>query len=121
MQFLFKKTFREHKGANAVHCAYGKLRCLYECTLKVTYNCCLFIFGFLLAFIWGICNGVVAFLQAWIISPLLRVSLIVVKGIMPIILDPLSLLMKAYVDACRGPGGAVAGLMQSVGGAVSGR
>ena len=93
----------------------------------VTYNCCLFTFGFLLAFIWGICNGVVAFLQAWIISPLLRVSLIVVKGTMPIILDPLSLLLKACVAACRGAGGLgtaglgeVAGVMQSVGGAVSG-
>ena len=122
IQFLFKKTFREHKGANAIDCTYTKLSCLYACVLKVTYNSCLITFGFILTFIWGILNGVTAFLQAWCISPLLRVSLILVKGVMPLILDPLSLLLKAYADACRPGGGigtAIGGAMQGVSSAVS--
>ena len=89
----------------------------------VTYNCCLLTFGFILTVIWGILNGMTAFLQAWILSPLLRVSLIIVKGIMPLVLDPLTLLMKAYADACRGPGGgigaAIGGAMQGVSSGIS--
>lgn len=116
MQFTFKKTFREHSGANAINCMFGKLNFLYSCTLKVTYNIFLMLCGFLLALIWGILNGLVAFLQTWFVSPLLRVSLVLVKGLMPMILDPLSLILKAFYDACKGmsPGGLMAGAMQTV-------
>lgn len=117
LQFAFKKTFREHSGANASKCMYGTLNALYSITLKVTYNIFLMFCGFFLALIWGILNGAVAFLQTWILSPLLRVSLVLVKGIMPMILDPLSLILKAVGDGLRGlsPGGLMAGAMQSIG------
>ena len=113
---MFEKTFREHKGAQASDCMQVKLNTLYTKTLKVTYNIFVCLCGFWLAFLWAVVNGIVSFVQSWCVSPLLRVSLVLVKGILPIILEPLSLILKALMDACRGPniGGLVSGAMSAV-------
>ena len=74
-------------------------------------------------FLWAVINGTVSFLQSWCVSPLLRVSLVLVKGIhvLPIVLDPLSLILKVLVDACRGPGrGLLSGAMNAMS-AVTGK
>lgn len=72
-------------------------------------------------FLWAVINGTVSFVQSWCVSPLLRVSLVLVKGILPIILDPRSLILKALVDACRGPGrGLLSGAMNAMS-AVTGK
>ena len=118
MQFLFEKTFREHPGVNSVKCSRKCGSHMYKCSLNVTYNIFLVLFGFILATIWGVINGLVAFFQTWCLSPLLRISSVMVKGFLPIILDPISLILKVAHDACRGasPGGLIAGAMQKVGG-----
>ena len=105
MQFMFKKTFREHEGARAFKSMRAILKVVYMCSLRWTYNFLLFTLGILVTFLWAVINGIVAFLQAWVISPLTRVSLVVVKGILPLILDPLSLLLKACAQGCCGAGG----------------
>ena len=104
MQFLFKKTFREHEGARAFGSIRSVLKVVYMCSLRWTYNILLFSIGILVAFLWALINGLVAFLQAWVLSPLTRVSLVIVKGILPIILDPLSLILKACANGCSGGG-----------------
>lgn len=58
----------------------------------------------MVAFVWAVINGAIAFLQAWVLSPLTRVSLVVVKGVLPLILDPLSLILKAIAEGCSGGG-----------------
>jgi hypothetical protein len=80
------------------------LKVVYMCSLRWTYNILLFTIGIIIAFLWALINGVVAFLQAWVLSPLTRVSLVVIKGVLPIILDPLSLILKACVEGCGGGG-----------------
>ena len=59
----------------------------------------------MVAFAWAVINGAVAFLQAWFVSPLTRVSLVIVKGVLPLVLDPLSLILKACAQGCCGGGG----------------
>ena len=81
------------------------LKVVYMCSLRWTYNILLFTIGILVAFLWAVINGVVAYLQAWVLSPLTRVSLVIVKGVLPIVLDPLSLLLKACAEGCSGAGG----------------
>lgn len=80
------------------------LKVVYMCSLRWTYNILLFTIGIIIAFLWAVINGTIAFLQAWVISPLTRVSLVVVKGILPLILDPLSLILKACAEGCGGGG-----------------
>lgn len=80
------------------------LKVVYMCSLRWTYNILLFTIGILVAFVWALINGVVAFLQAWVLSPLTRVSLVVVKGVLPLILDPLSLILKSCAEGCAGGG-----------------
>ena len=106
MQFKFKKTFREHEGARAFESLRSVLKVVYTCSMRWTYNILLFTVGIMVAFIWALINGVVAFFQAWVFSPLTRVSLVIVKGVLPLILDPLSLLLKACAEGCCGAGGA---------------
>ena len=80
------------------------LKVVYMCSLRWTYNILLFTIGIIIAFLWAVINGTIAFLQAWVISPLTRVSLVVIKGVLPLILDPLSLILKACAEGCGGGG-----------------
>ena len=62
-----------------------------------------------MACVWGIINGLVAFLQAWFISPASRILLVLLGGLCPIICEPLRIFLKLCVDAraaCGGLGGA---------------
>ena len=86
------------------------LKVVYMCSLRWTYNILLFTIGIIVAFLWAVINGAVAFLQAWVLSPLTRVSLVIVKGVLPLILDPLSLILKACAEGCGGGGCTCAGL-----------
>jgi hypothetical protein len=63
MLLEYKKTFREHEGARASESATDTLKRIYNCSLGCTYNCCIYLCGFILACIWGVINGVIAFLQ----------------------------------------------------------
>ena len=80
----------------------GILKVVYMCSLRWTYNILLFSLGILVAFLWAIINAAVAFLQTWVVSPLTRVSLVIMKGLLPLILDPLSLILKACAGGCGG-------------------
>lgn len=105
MQFIFKKTFREHDGARAFKSMRNILKVVYMCSLRWTYNILLFTVGILIAFGWAVINASAAFLQAWVVSPLTRVSLVILKGILPLILEPTSLILKACAAGCCGGGG----------------
>ena len=98
LQFEFKRTFREHAGVNAIKCTHTCLQKTYEFTVKLIYNILLVVPGFFLAIVWGCFNSFTAFLQTWIISPLLRVSIVLVKGLLPMILEPTTMILKAAMD-----------------------
>ena len=101
MQFVFKKTFREHEGARAGRALEKKVRKVYENALQCTYRCYVYACGFILAFLWGITNGCIAFLQTWFISPCLRVLLVLLGGLLPIITEPIRICVSACCDACK--------------------
>ena len=85
------------------------LKKVYDTTLKWGYNVLLLVLGVVLAIAWALINAVVAFLQTWFLSPLLRVSLVVVRGFLPIILEPLGMLMKVCAGACGCDAGCFSG------------
>ena len=68
----------------------------------------------MLTVIWGVVNAATAFFQTWFISPLLRVSLVIVKGFLPIVLEPLGMCMKTMCVA-MGAGPGSAGLCPTMG------
>lgn len=105
LQFEYKKTFREHQGARVFKTYKLVLRSIYNHTLQWTYNIVVFTVGLILVIFWGIVNALIAFLQAWFLSPLMRVSLVVVRGVFPLVLEPCSMCLKACVAAFTGGAG----------------
>ena len=101
MQFVFKKTFREHDGARAGRVLEKRVRNVYELVLQSTYRCYVCAFGFILAVLWGLINAGIAFLQTWFISPCLRILLVLLGGLLPVITDPIRICVSACCDACK--------------------
>lgn len=89
------------------------LKLIYSCFLASTYNVLVVVLGVCLTIVWAVINGIVAFFQTWCISPLTRVMLVIVRGLLPLILEPLGMLIKMYM-AIRG--GGVGGLVGNLGG-----
>ena len=114
LQFEYKKAFREHKGAKTVKPCQKYLKPVYSFFLVCTYNVLVVVLGLCLIIVWALINAIVAFIQTWCISPLTRVSLVLVRGLLPIVLEPLGMLIKMYTAA---RGGGVAGLVGNLGGA----
>ena len=103
IQFTYDKTFREHDGARAGQHLETKVKRVYENVLQKSYRCYVGACGVLLACLWGIINGCVAFIQTWYISPCLRVFMVLFKGLLPLITEPIRICSGA---CCAHKGGA---------------
>ena len=114
-QFEYEKCFREHKGAKTFHPYAEVLKTIYLYTLRWTYNILLMGVGVVLTVMWGVLNAATAFFQTWFISPSLRVSLVIVKGFLPLVLEPMGMCMKTLCVA-MGAGPGSAGLCPTMGG-----
>ena len=104
LQFAFERTFREHEGARAGHKLEKRIKKLYEKVLQCTYRCFLSVCGILLAALWGVINGCVAFIQTWYISPCTRIFMVLFKGLLPLITEPIRICSTACCGA-RGAAG----------------
>jgi hypothetical protein len=101
MQFEYKKTFREHKGANAGPKLEKNVKKVYQHVVQCTYRCHVYMFGFFLAVCWGVTNGCVAFLQTWFISPCMRVLFVLLGGLLPVCTEPVRIFVSACCEACK--------------------
>ena len=68
----------------------------------------------MLTVVWGVVNATTAIFQTWFISPSLRVSLVIVKGFLPLVLEPMGMCMKTLCVA-MGAGPGSAGLCPTIG------
>lgn len=78
----------------------------------------LFTCGIVLILIWGLINAVVAFFQTYCLSPATRVSLVIIRGLLPLIIEPMALIMKGLGNGNGGGGGGggLAGCFGGIGG-----
>ena len=98
IQLKYKKYFRERTGMRTLSSLSTFLRYTYEFTLSLWYNCLVVIGGLSLAIVWGILNATVAFLQVWLIRPMLKLNLFCITSFFPIVIEPVSICIR---DVCK--------------------
>ena len=101
IQFKYKKYFREHTGAKTLSYFSTFLRYTYEFTLIFWYNCLMVIGGLAFAIVWGLINATIAFLQVWLVRPMLKLNLFCLTSFFPIVIEPMSICIRAICKAGR--------------------
>ncbi len=71
---------------------------VYQYTKLIIYHSLVLTLGLLLAFLWAIINGLMAFVHTWIYNPALKAILLWVYAIAPIFTEPLRAFLKPLVD-----------------------
>lgn len=89
LQLTFGETFKENQGAETATFWKQVLEIIYIFWLKFTYNCIMFFLGICTVTFWGILYSLVAWIQVWCIQPMAYVSIIIMKGCIPMITEPI--------------------------------
>lgn len=98
MQLDFKECFHEHESTKTIEMYYNVLGIIYKYVKLFTYHFFVFIFGFFLAIIFALLNGVMSFIHVWIFGPTVKVTLLWVYAIIPLAVAPLRAFFEPLVD-----------------------
>ncbi len=98
LQLSFDECFHEHKSTKTYPVVYQFMGLVYQYTKLGVYHFFVLTLGLLLAFLWAIINGVMAFVHTWIYNPALKAILLWVYAITPLFTEPLRAIFKPLVD-----------------------
>ena len=99
LQLDFKACFHEHESTKTIQGYYKVLDYTYKYVKLFTYHFFVFVFGFILAILFAIINGIVSFVHVWIFGPSLKVTLLWVYAVAPLATAPLTAIYTPLVDA----------------------
>ena len=98
LQLDFKECFHEHESTKTVAVYYKVLGLTYKYVKLFTYHFFVFVFGFILAFLFAILNGVMSFIHVWIYGPTAKIALLWVYAVIPLAVAPLRAILRPLVD-----------------------
>lgn len=96
----FDERFQEHEGAETIDVWKSLIKIIYELSLKCSYNAIMFVTGICVVIFWGFTFSCMSWLQIWCISPMSSSVIVVMKGCMPLILEPI----RMFRGVCCGGG-----------------
>lgn len=95
----FESCFHENKSTSTIRELYKGLGVMFHYSKLVVYNFFVITLGFIVAFIWAVIAGFVAFYVNFVWSPSLRLALLLVASILPLATEPLRVLLSPFADA----------------------
>ena len=98
-QLEFEKSFLQHKSTTPIPIIHKITAVCYKYTKLFLYNVLVILFGIPLAVLWALIHGLVAFLFTWTVSPAIRLTVFTTNIVMPVVTEPLRVLLTPLVDA----------------------
>ena len=98
LQLEFDACFHEHKSTKTWPQLYQLTGLMYKYTKLIVYHFFVILIGLILAFIWAVINGIMAFIHVWIWGPALKLSLLWIYAVIPLVTEPLRAIFTPLVD-----------------------
>ena len=98
LQLEFDACFHEHKSTQLSPRLYILTGLIYKYTKLFVYHFFVVVIGLVLAFIWAVINGIMAFIHVWMWGPTLKFILLCFFAVMPLVTEPLRALCTPLVD-----------------------